>query len=104
MSFACETEGVEFVPSAVSVGGTTYENGEMTLPSTYRISVYARKDGYLDSDTAIKEVTVTGGLTGDVNQDGKVTITDAVSVVNIILNNGETAAPALENPEVVEPE
>ena len=84
VSFACETEGVEFVPSAVTVGSTTYENGEMSLPSTYRISVYAKKVGYLDSDTAIKEVTVTGGLTGDVNQDGVVTITDAVSVINII--------------------
>ena len=105
VSFACETENVEFVPSAMLVGSTTYENGEMTLPTTYRISVYAKKDGYLDSDTAIKEVTVTGGLTGDVNQDGKVTITDAVKVVNIILNNGEATAPALQDEEEIkEPE
>ncbi len=102
--FTCETEGVEFVPNATLVGSANYENGEMTLPSTYRVSVYARKDGYADSDTAVKEVTVTGSLTGDVNSDGKVTITDAVSVVNIILNNGETAAPALETLEVGEPE
>ena len=102
--FTCETEGVDFVSNAEPVGGTTYENGEMTLPTTYRVSVYAKKDGFQDSDTAIKEVTVTGGLTGDVNNDGKVTITDAVSVVNIILNNGETAAPALESPAVEAPE
>ena len=33
-----------------------------------------------------------------------ITITDAVGVVNIILNSGGSSAPALETPEVVEPE
>ena len=57
----------------------------------------------MDSPAATADIDV-HGIQGDTNRDGKVTITDAVSVVNIILNNGETAAPALENPEVVEPE
>ena len=39
------------------------------------------------------------GLQGDVNRDGKVTITDAVSVVNIILNGEASAAPAIETPD-----
>ena len=34
----------------------------------------------------------------------KVTITDAVSVVNIILNIGEATAPAMESPAVEAPE
>lgn len=46
----------------------------------------------------------------DVNQDGNITITDAVGVVNIILNSGgeatapAMASPAVEAPEVAEPE
>ena len=45
------------------------------------------------------------GIQGDTNQDGKVTITDAVGVVNIILNNGEATAPALQDEEEIkEPE
>ena len=51
----------------------------------------------------IVELGVGGtGLKGDVNKDGKVSITDAVEVVNIILNAGATAAPALE-PEPIAP-
>ena len=43
-----------------------------------------------------------GGIRCDTNADGKVTITDAVTVVNYILNGGEaTAAPALSKPEEV---
>ncbi len=84
-TFTCATEGVQFVPKAVPIGSSTYENGELTLPSTYRISVYATKDGYTDSDTAVKDVVVTGGLTGDVNGDGKVDVSDVVGTANIIL-------------------
>lgn len=43
-----------------------------------------------------------GGIRCDTNADGKVTITDAVTVVNYILNGSEaTAAPALSKPEEV---
>ncbi|MCR5818235.1 MAG: hypothetical protein K6F89_03935, partial [Prevotella sp.] len=35
---------------------------------------------------------------GDVNQDGVVSISDAVGVVNIILDGGAQAAPTLEEP------
>ena len=42
------------------------------------------KDLTLPQSGAVKMV-VSGGLKGDVNEDGAVTITDAVSVVNIIL-------------------
>ncbi len=39
------------------------------------------------------------GKKGDVNQDGVVSISDAVGVVNIILNGGGAeAAPAVEEP------
>lgn len=78
------------------------------MPTIYSVSVYAQKDGYEKSDVVTADIDVRG-IQGDTNQDGKVTITDAVSVVNIILNNGATDAPVMElddteKLEVTEPE
>lgn len=52
------------------------------------VTVYATKDGCQDSDVAETDVELNIGVLGDSNRDGKVTITDAVGVVNIIMNNG----------------
>ena len=54
------------------------------FPSKVQISVYATKDGYENSEKATSEIDPQG-LKGDVNQDGVVSISDAVGVVNIIL-------------------
>ena len=74
------------------------EGNSVTLPATsdYVVKVWATKAGYLDSDVATTTITM---KQGDVNADGVVTITDAVSVVNIILDNGGASAPALSEPE-----
>ena len=86
LHFACETEGVTF---HYSVTTPTFDDGtgnDISLSSNYIIKVYATKDDYVDSDVASTVINV-AGIKGDVNQDGKVSITDAVSVVNIILGN-----------------
>lgn len=121
ISFSCETEGVTFKSSYTYNSGTS-DADEYILSgtTTCHVSVYATKEGYLDSDTAKMDIKMSVGPKGDVNQDGVVSITDAVTVVNIILqpegrsvarelNNGEATAPAMESPavevlEVVEPE
>jgi hypothetical protein len=101
LSYSCETEGITFKWS-YSYNSENVENeGNETILSgtmTCHVSVYATKEGYADSDVATADVELSVGVQGDTNQDGKVTITDAVSVVNIILNNGEATAPAMENP------
>ena len=51
-------------------------------------------------DPAEIDVELSVGPQGDVNHDGNVSITDAVSVVNIILNNGSSSAPALQKDDV----
>lgn len=92
LTFSCETEGVEFVSEASFINGPfAANNNELILAGTTTayVSVYATKDGYIDSDTATADVELNVGKKGDVNQDGVVSITDAVSVVNIILNGGE---------------
>ena len=106
LSFECETEGVSF-NAYYSYNSGNIKGKELILAGTTmaHVTVYASKEGYRDSDVATADVEIDWGKKGDTNQDGKVTITDAVSVVNIILNNGEATAPALQDEEEIkEPE
>ena len=88
LTFDCETEGVEYVssitpPSAFNSGSKT-----VSMPTTYKVTVYATKEGYENSDVATKEINVGGtmGIKGDVNEDGQVNGTDIQEVINIIVN------------------
>ena len=104
LKFECETEGVEFISNFSTPAGVENNTSEVSVPTTYNVSVYAKKDGYLNSDVAKANIDVRG-IQGDTNRDGEVTITDAVGVVNIILGNNEATAPALLEPqESEEPE
>ena len=87
LKFECETEGVEFISHFSTPTGADNNLSEVSEPTTNIVSVYAKKEGYLNSDVATANIDVRG-IKGDVNQDGVVTITDAVSVVNIIQNGG----------------
>lgn len=105
------TEGMEIVSSDGTV--------KSTLPGTNYISsaYYFRGKCYIQGyDTNGNKVLYQlgnktteslgmGGVAkqGDVNKDGVVSITDAVSVVNIILNDGNApAAPALKEKTINE--
>ena len=55
------------------------------MSGTYTVSVYATKEGYLNSDVATLEFSMEySGLRGDVNKDTKVDIADVTAVINII--------------------
>ena len=99
LTFSCGTAGAVFHYEITRAG----DGNSVTLSSTadYVVSVWATKAGYSDSDVATTTITM---KQGDVNADGKVTITDAVSVVNIILNSGGSSAPAMVSPAVEAPE
>ena len=56
------------------------------LVFNYYVSVYATKSGYEDSDVTTKTFIPVKAIKGDVDSDGEITISDAVGVVNIILN------------------
>ena len=105
LHFECETPGVTFHYGYTFNGSTTVQNtgNDIPLSSSYNVWVIAKKSGYNDSDRATKQIDISGdvsGLQGDVNHDGKVSISDAVGIVNIIMNGGEgTAAPALSEPD-----
>ena len=84
--FECETEGVEYVPQVIPLNETSYSNGEMQLPNKYRITVYATKEQYENSDMATKDIELSLGSMGDVNGDGKVNVADHVKLSDIIMN------------------
>ena len=90
LSFSCDTEGVTFVTDITDADIKKHYDASISLTATYNISVYATKDGYLDSDIVTKEIKLSdggasSGIIGDVNGDGVVDAADVVKVTNIIM-------------------
>ncbi len=81
--FACETEGVEFVPSIMVTPNQLQNGNELAIGGTFTVSVYAVKEGYDNSDTAT--MTINMSQMGDVNADGELNSADITAVVNAIL-------------------
>lgn len=84
LTFSCETEGAVCRYEITRAG--TGNSVKLPATSEYVVSVWATKAGYENSDVATTTITM---KQGDVNGDNTVSITDAVAVVNIILNGGE---------------
>ena len=87
--FDCETEGVKYVSNITPPSAYSSDNDEVGLRTTYIVSVYAKKEGYENSEVATKEIELGGGSTakkGDVNEDGTVNGTDIQEVINVIIS------------------
>ena len=88
LTFASETEGVEFVSNITVADANSYNSNEISLTTTYHVTVYATKAGCANSDIATADINVkgsTGDVNGDVNHDGKISIADVTTLVNVIL-------------------
>ena len=83
--FSCETEGVEYISEVTAPDANKYNDSKISLSQVYKVSVYAVKNGYDNSDTVTAEIHISGGLTGDTNGDGVVNAADIVAIVNIIM-------------------
>lgn len=83
MFFACETEGVGFVPTITCTPKLSLNGNELEFGGTYTISVYAVRDGYYNSEEAT--ITIEASKMGDLNGDGEVSIADITLLVNKIL-------------------
>jgi len=81
--FACETEGVEYVPTVTCSPNQLQNGNELAIGGTFTVSVYAVKEGYENSDTAT--TTINMSQMGDLNADGQISIADVTSLVNVIL-------------------
>ena len=80
----CETAGVTYsytIAPTAAIGENS--TGEISLGTTFTVSVKAVREGYEDSDVAT--LTIPMAEVGDVNADGSITIADVTSLVNIIL-------------------
>lgn len=86
--FNCETEGVEYISEITTPDAKKYDNGRVNLSYKYKVSVYAIKEGYENSDTVTTEFTSAGKL-GDLTGDGKVDVADHVKLSEIIMTQKE---------------
>jgi len=89
LTFSCDTEGATCQYSITDTDIKAGSGNEVQLTTTYKVTVYATKDGYENSNEATLEINVSGGasgLRGDVNNDGTVNMPDAMFIVNKILN------------------
>ena len=96
LSFSCETEGVEYCYSVTTPSSLVSTGEKVKLTTKYTVSVYAKKDGYENSDTATMEIDIQG-IMGDANGDGTVTVTDIGVIVDIILGKNNQNARKFEN-------
>ena len=88
LTFECETEGATYYPTVTKPEVVNISNNEMELGTTYKVSVYAAKPGYEDSDVATAEIDMAQDFSrrkGDINNDGEINITDALIIIDIIL-------------------
>lgn len=86
LKFRCETEGVEYVSEITVADARKSYDSEVSLTGVYKVSVYATKTGYDNSDVATAEIMVgNASMRGDVNGDNIVNVSDVTTVINIIL-------------------
>ena len=92
LTFNCQTEGVTYVASYnFSNEGTKKGGSQLVLAGNTicHVSVYATKEGYLNSETATADVELNVCVKGDVDGDGKVNVADHVRLSDIILNRNK---------------
>lgn len=92
VEFTCETECAVFISSITDEDiKEGYDTQTISLKQVYKVTVYAKKDGYLPSELATREIVFgsdgTVQVFGDMNQDGKVDVTDIVTLADYILNH-----------------
>ena len=84
LKFSCETEGVEFVYNITPPSAKAGKGTDISVPTTYKVTVYATKAGYDNSDVATKEINLGGGGAQDVNGDGIVDTQDVLEIYKYI--------------------
>ena len=88
LTFGCETENVTFHTYYNYNGGNgNAESNKVVLVGTVTctVTVYASKEGYLDSENASSTVELNVSVKGDVDGDGKVDVADHVELTKIIM-------------------
>ena len=87
IDFTCETDGAEFVSNIIVNDAVESYNRNITSPKSFKVTVYAVKTGYEDSDITTAEFNFSSDTakSGDVDGDGKVNVADHVKLSEIIM-------------------
>ena len=86
LSFASDTPDVVFHYTITSVDSQKKAGNDIDISGNCKVTIYASKKGYEDSDTVETVVNIIGKQ-GDVNRDGDVNVADHVKLSDIIMNN-----------------
>jgi hypothetical protein len=85
LTFSCETEDVEYVAEVKADEARKYFESKVKLDGKYIVSVYAMKDGYVNSDVATAIIypgqNPTVKTVCDVNRDGTVDVADISAII-----------------------
>lgn len=84
--FSHEIDDVTFNYEITLLDNNVGKGNNVRLTQSYKISVYASKEGFKDSEIVTKEISI---KKGDLNFDGKVDVADHVELTKIIMS-GET--------------
>lgn len=87
--FSCETDGVELISEITSAEINKKYDSEIVISNTYKVTVYATKVGFIDSDKATIEIQANSGVLGDLTGDGKVDVSDHVKLSSIIMDQNK---------------
>ena len=85
LKFSCGTEGVTYHYYITSSGNNEGEGNNIDFPKTYKVSVYASKYGYMDSEIVTSLLEGDSSIIGDLNNDGEVNVADHVELSKIIM-------------------
>jgi hypothetical protein len=89
LTFTCDTPDVNYVSVISEDNAKMYFDSEITISQKYKVTVYATKLGYMNSDVVKGEFTITGNgqatVKGDVDGNGTVNVADHVKLSDIIM-------------------
>ena len=82
--FECATENVDIISEVTSPDTQRHHGSVVPLSAIYTVRAYATKEGYEDSDIVTKEINIRG-LKGDINDDGRITVSDVTMLIDYLL-------------------
>ena len=85
LTFECATDDVEFVYEIKDNDVSTGSGSHVALACSYQISVYAKKAGYENSDTATYQLELANKLPGDMDGNGILNAADVVLLVDEVM-------------------
>ena len=87
LKFSCQTQGVTYNYTISESNVLSGNTSEVSLPNTtiFTVYVYATKEGYEKSETAFKDIVLSVGMKGDMDDNGDVDATDLTRLIDLLL-------------------